>query len=109
MVVMGVSGLDFSASSIFSFFLNPQFPWNAALQPARDCRRTDRVFSDGRAPALNPAASPNRGLSKDRLQMAVKKILRDIPADDLLIFFQRAGEPLAHPGRDLEADMQKLS
>jgi hypothetical protein len=38
--------------------------------------------------------------------MPVKKISRDVPADDLFVGFQSVCEPLAHPGSDFKTDMQ---
>jgi len=40
--------------------------------------------------------------------MTVKKVFRDVPADDLFVGFQSVGEPLAHPGSDFKTDMQQL-
>jgi hypothetical protein len=58
---------------------------------------------------LDLAAFPSTSVScEDGLQVAVKKVFRDVPADDLLVCFKRVGKALAHSGRDLKTNMQKL-
>ena len=58
--------------------------------------------------SLDHAAFLQAGSCEDWLQMAVKKVFRDVPADDLFVGFQSVGKPLAHPGGDLKTDVQQL-
>jgi hypothetical protein len=70
-------------------------------------RGLDFLLSMVKTDTKNSDLSPEPVSLKDGSRMAVKKIFRDVPADNRFVGFQSFREPLDHPGSDFKTAMQQ--
>src|ERR1700730_17506665 len=109
---MGLSGVTLRSGSIFSSLSNPSIPASTSHRghPTGATNFDQQVCPGGLTRMREPWDFPGSVVSfEDGFQMAVKKILCDVLADDLFICSERFGKSLAYPSRNLKTNVQKLS